>query len=75
MSVGGGEFRVFLFYHLGHFLKTGFELSSYTFPESGYFGEFPGGPVIRSQLFHYWGFPGGSEGKASACNAEDQGQI
>ena len=53
--MGGAEFTVFLVHHLGHFLKTGFELSSYIFPESGYCGEFPGGPVIRTQHFHCQG--------------------
>ena len=26
-------------------------------------------------MLYYWGFPGGSEGKASACNAGDLGLI
>ena len=30
-------------------------------------------PCSSSQ--HFWGFPGGSDGKASACNAGDLGSI
>ena len=29
----------------------------------------------KSALSVYWGFPGGSEGKESACNAGDLGSI
>ena len=29
-------------------------------------------PTLRNR---YWGFPGGSDGKASACNAGDPGSI
>ena len=30
---------------------------------------------LRHNQCKMWGFPGGSEGKASACNAGDQGLI
>ena len=39
---------------------------------------FPGGanlPYLRSTGLYYMGFPGGSEGKASAYNAGDLGLI
>ena len=32
-------------------------------------------PEHKSSLSVFWGFPGGSEGKASACNAGDPGSI
>ena len=31
--------------------------------------------ILTSLLLHFWGFPGGSEVKASACNAGDLGSI
>ena len=37
--------------------------------------------LVRSQTFmetvngFYWGFPGGTDGKESACNVADQGSI
>ena len=31
------------------------------------------GSVFRHGLCHTWGFPGGSDGKESACNAGDPG--
>ena len=30
---------------------------------------------IYPTLYHVWSFPGGSDGKASACNAGDPGSI
>ena len=35
--------------------------------------DYPGGVMITRVL--QGGFPGGSDGKASACNVEDQGSI
>ena len=42
--------------------------------------EIPPNPIYDSLTFLSpfsieWGFPGGSEGKESACNARDQGSI
>ena len=39
-----------------------------------------GFPVLHhlpefAQAYAHWGFPGGSEGKASACDTEDLGSI
>ena len=31
--------------------------------------------MIKHQISYYGGFPGGSDGKASACNAGDPGSI
>ena len=32
-------------------------------------------PLEKEQATHSWGFPGGSEGKESACTAGDLGSI
>ena len=32
-------------------------------------------PVFCNVLYVFWGFPGGSDGKVSACNAGDWGLI
>ena len=31
--------------------------------------------ILSLHLYLLWGFPGGSDGKASACNAGDMGSI
>ena len=38
------------------------------------FGTPVDGPLWKVE-YEYWGFPGGSDGKESACNAEDPGSI
>ena len=43
--------------------------------EFNFQGQYTNLILVWNQLFHLWGFPGGSEVKASACNAGDLGSI
>ena len=68
----------FLFSSPGDLPDPGMEAVSPALQADGSLSEPPGRSLPHTvwfRLYHSWGFPGGSAGKESTCNAEDLGSI